>query len=132
MKTLLLIDDDPVMTEAVRDILELLEAPILIACDGHEGLKLYAANHQEIGLVVLDLLMPGINGEEMLKELREINPAVEVLMSSGYDTQSLAITYGVGSLRKPYGIRQLEQVVSWYLREAAGGTAGAAVEEQVR
>ena len=117
MKTLLLIDDDPVMTEAARDIMEMLDTPIRVAHDGHEGIRLYAANQQEIGLVVLDFMMPGISGEETLKGLREIDPAVPVLMSSGYDTRSLAVTYGVGSMRKPYGIKQLEQVVGKYLTD---------------
>ena len=115
MKTLLLIDDDPVMTEAAREILEMLDTPALIAHDGHEGIRLFAANRQEIGLVVLDFMMPGISGEETLQRLREIDPTVPVLMSSGYDTRSLAVTYGVGSMRKPYGIKQLEQLVSKYL-----------------
>jgi DNA-binding response OmpR family regulator len=117
MKTLLLIDDDPVMTEAAREILEMLDTPALIAHDGHEGIRLFAANRQEIGLVVLDFIMPGISGEETLQRLREIDPTVPVLMSSGYDTRSLAVTYGVGSMRKPYGIKQLEQVVSKYLAD---------------
>ena len=117
MKKLLLIDDDPIMTEAAREILEMLDTPVLIAHDGHEGIRLFAANRQEIGLVVLDFMMPGISGEETLQRLREIDPTVPVLMSSGYDTRSLAVTYGVGSMRKPYGIKQLEQVVSKYLAD---------------
>jgi hypothetical protein len=52
-----------------------------------------------------------------LKRLREIDPTVPVLMSSGYDTRSLAVTYGIGSMQKPYGIKQLEQVVRKYLAD---------------
>jgi len=42
---------------------------------------------------------------------------VPVLMSSGYDTRGLAVTYGIGSMQKPYGIKQLEQVVRKYLAD---------------
>lgn len=48
MKTLLPVNDDPVMIEVASDILELLETPILIAHDGRNGTRLYAANHREL------------------------------------------------------------------------------------
>ena len=85
---------------------------VLTAADGREALSLYAQHRDEIALVLLDLTMPHMDGEETLRELRALEPKVRVVMSSGYDEQDLASRFAgkglMGFVQKPYTLAQLK------------------------
>jgi two-component system cell cycle sensor histidine kinase/response regulator CckA len=110
--TILLVDDE----EAIRTLgalaLSRLGFAVLTAADGREALSLYAQHRDEITLVLLDLTMPHMDGEETLRELRALEPKVRVVMSSGYDEQDLASRFAgkglVGFVQKPYTLAQLK------------------------
>ncbi len=114
----LVIDDEKHVREAVADILSLEDIEVLTAPDGQSGLALYLARQVDIGLVLLDLSMPGWSGEQTMRELRKVNPHVRIILSSGYNeteaTQRFAGKSLTGFLQKPYSVEKLLQVVKNY------------------
>jgi DNA-binding NtrC family response regulator len=118
-QTVLVIDDEEAVREAVTDILEFEGVRVLTAVDGTTGIHLFSTYTQEINLVLLDLSMPGLNGAETFQELRKINPAVRVVLSSGYDeaeaTRQFVGQGLVGFLQKPYSMRNLVHKLKEYL-----------------
>jgi len=114
-RLVLVIDDEEPVRDAVTDILELEELPVLTAPDGYAGVELYRQRQADVGLILLDLSMPGLNGEETFRELRQINPHVRVLLSSGYSQDEVAARFTgqseVGFIQKPYDSEQLVQEV---------------------
>ena len=78
----------------------------LLAEDGYEAVKVYRDRADEIRVVLLDLSMPGIDGEETYRRLRAIDPNVRVILSSGYNEQDTVSQFagkGLASfIQKPY------------------------------
>jgi CheY-like chemotaxis protein len=98
----------------MRQLLELLGFDVLDAADGRGGLDLLAA-HPEIRLVVLDVTMPEMSGEEAFAELRRIRGDVPVVVASGYDPTEafdrFATDKPAGFLAKPFTVRELADVL---------------------
>lgn len=107
----LVVDDEQAIREAVRDILELVNADTLLAANGHEGLALYQANHERIRLIILDLRMPIMSGVETYHALRAHGATVPIVLSSGYDDKISGIDFDADAqlslLRKPYALDAL-------------------------
>ncbi len=82
--TILIIDDEEVMRELGRDILEAYDFEVLLAIHGNEGLRIFNENKDRIDLVILDMIMPVKGGRQTFKELKAIRPDVKVLLCSGY------------------------------------------------
>jgi two-component system, OmpR family, response regulator CpxR len=85
----LLIDDEREFVDTLGDRLETRDFIIYQAYDGAQGLE--TLRHTEIDVVVLDVLMPGMNGIEVLREVKKINPLTEVIMLTGHSTIESAI-----------------------------------------
>ncbi len=113
--TVLVIDDEETVRDAVDDFLGFSGMRVLKADGGLDGLELYAKHGAEIDVVLLDLSMPGMSGEETLRRLREIDPGVRVLLSSGFDesevTRRFSGTSLAGFIQKPYMPRDLVETV---------------------
>ena len=124
-RLVLVIDDEASVREAVTDILELEEMPVITAPDGQHGLELYRDRQTDIGLVLLDLSMPGLNGEQTFHELRKINPQVQVILSSGYSQDEVAQRFAdqsrVGFIQKPYEPSKLVREIRRWLGATAVG-----------
>lgn len=121
MGTVLLVDDeDSVRTVGVR-MLERIGFRTLVASDGRAALELYSARQEEIVLVLLDLTMPYMDGEEALQRLQRLNPQVRVVMTSGYSeteaVQRFTSQRQCGFLQKPYTLEALTQCLRAALRE---------------
>ena len=116
---LLVIDDEKGVCEAVTDILELTGIPVLTALNGPTGLDIYRKHIDKISLILLDLSMPGMNGEETYQALRQINPQVQVVLSSGYDEQEVFRRFNnsgfAGFLQKPYNLVTLIETVKQHM-----------------
>jgi len=115
---LLVIDDDKAIREAVGDILSLIDVPVLAAKDGRSGIQLYSERGQEVGVVMLDLGLPDMDGIEILGMLREMNPDVKIIVASGQTTPQLAAELSNQStvyLPKPYNIDGLLGVVESFM-----------------
>jgi len=104
--TVLVVDDDETARAVAAAMLRRLGFDVLLAADGREGLSVFAENASRIDLVLLDLTMPAMSGEEVFSELRRIRPAVRCVLTSGYSESDIAERFGdrgfVGFLPKPY------------------------------
>jgi CheY-like chemotaxis protein len=119
---ILLVDDEEMIVRGGRRMLRAIGYDVVCARDGLEALELYREHAEEIRAVVLDLAMPRMSGSQTYKALREIDPEVKVLVSSGY-TEDLGpsdlLTRGAKAfVHKPYGIAELAAALSRVL----GGT----------
>lgn len=115
----LVIDDQETVCEAVVDILALEDIPVITALGGQAGIELYRARQAEIGLVLLDLVMPDMDGNETFQALYQINPDVAVILSSGYDEvealRRIDQKMVVGFLKKPYNLGALIETVKQHM-----------------
>ncbi len=114
--TVLLVDDEEGNLTGVRMNLEMaLGYKSLTAKSGAEAIKVYAKNKDEINLVILDLIMPGMGGGETFDKLRELNPKVKVLLSSGYSLEGEAaevMERGCnGFIQKPFDPEELSEQI---------------------
>ncbi len=118
-KVVLLIDDEQPVREAVKDILELIDVDVITAVNGRDGIALYTQQQKEINLILLDLSMPGMNGAETLRALRQIDPHIPILLSSGYSKTEIVSrfidTNLTDFLQKPYSLDALIDTVQKYL-----------------
>ena len=118
-QTILVIDDELPVRAAVTDILEDSGLRVITAEDGETGVGVYRERQAAIDLVVLDLSMPGQSGEETLRQLRELNPQVRVILSSGYDQVEVAQRFAdraySGFIQKPYDDLTLIGEIKRYL-----------------
>jgi CheY-like chemotaxis protein len=111
----LLVDDEETIAEIMEKALTLAGYRVLLARGGEEAIEVYKRNQNDIDLVVLDMTMPGMNGGKVFNRLREINPGVKVILSSGYSIDGEAsqiMARGCnGFIQKPFGIKELSQKI---------------------
>ena len=115
--TILLVDDEEMVLDVNVKVLEKLGYSVLEAKNGKEAISAYRKNKDEIDMVILDMVMPGMGGGEVYDIIKEINKNVKVLLSSGHGMDGQAkqiLQRGCdGFLQKPYRIGE----VSGKLRE---------------
>jgi signal transduction histidine kinase/ActR/RegA family two-component response regulator len=120
-ETILVVDDEDGVRALGQAVLEDCGYSVLMAEDGVQALEVYQAHREEIALVVLDVIMPRMSGLECLRRLREMDPQVKVLISTGYTARDLAeelVAEGaLGVVAKPFRIRDFATAV----REAIDG-----------
>lgn len=97
---ILVVDDEPALLALVRRYLERLGYAVDTAASAPEALAMQAADATRHDLVIADLTLEGMTGEQMLERMRERNPKLRGLISSGYPYEPKAA--GVGFLLKPY------------------------------
>ncbi len=118
--TVLLVDDEETIRALGQRMLERLGFTVLTAADGFDAVELYRAHRSEIVIVLLDLTMPRMNGEEAFRELRRLDPDVRVIISSGYTDTDISPRFAgkglAGFLQKPYALDSLRE----RLRDALG------------
>jgi CheY-like chemotaxis protein len=121
---ILLVDDEELVRRFAATMLTHFGYTILEAANGQEAIEVFQRNMNTIRLVVLDLSMPVMNGEECLRRLRSIKPDVPVILSSGYGETEAARRFrsaGVATyLQKPYTAQRLAELVKSTL--GGGGT----------
>ena len=112
-ETILLIDDEDVIIDVCKEILKALGYKVLIASCGIEALEIYKKNKNNIDIVILDMIMPGIGGGETYDRIKEINPDIKVLLSSGYSIDGQAteiLKRGCnGFIQKPFNMKQFSK-----------------------
>lgn len=118
--TVLLVDDDSIIIEVGMDVLERLGYQVMTARSGEEAIDVYKKNKDRIDIILLDMIMPDMGGGETFDRLKEINPAVRVLLLSGYSINGLAtkiLNRGCkGFLQKPFRIADLSTKISGILK----------------
>lgn len=117
----LVIDDEEPVLEAVTDIMALSGVKTLTAVSGQQGIDLYKLHDKNIAVILLDLSMPEMDGEETFFILRQINPHVPIVLSSGYDEgeakKRIADAGHADFLAKPYDVDILSTKLHEYLPE---------------
>jgi PAS domain S-box-containing protein len=114
-ETILLVEDEPMVRELFRDVLEAAGYRVLEAKNGVEALEAAARSERPIDLLVTDVIMPGMGGGELVRRMAEIRPETKVLYVSGYTDDVLVrrgvIESGVSFLQKPFMPDELSRVV---------------------
>jgi two-component system, cell cycle sensor histidine kinase and response regulator CckA len=120
-ETILLVDDEELIRDLAKRILSRAGYTVLSAANGREALQTYKKKGQTISLIVLDLIMPEMDGKKCLRELLKINPGARVLVASGYSADGPtkeALEGGArGFVSKPFDMGQLLQTVRKVLDE---------------
>ncbi len=119
--TILLVDDEAMIVDVGRQLLDRLGYQVLTAADGKQALEIYRKKKDHIDLVILDMIMPGMGGGEVFDRLRKLNPNVRVILSSGYSVNGQAtdiLNRGCsGFIQKPFNIESLSQKVNAILEK---------------
>ncbi|PKN66809.1 MAG: oxidoreductase, partial [Deltaproteobacteria bacterium HGW-Deltaproteobacteria-10] len=114
-ETILVVDDEEVVAKVCKEMLESLGYHVYLAGSGQEALAVYMEKCRKIDLIILDMILPGISGSDTYDRLREINPEVKVLLSSGYSVEGQAtkiLERGCqGFIQKPVRMNSLAQKV---------------------
>jgi len=110
-ETVLFVDDEDMIIEVVGEMLEQLGYKVLIATSGKEAIETYEKNKEQIDMVILDMVMPDMNGGDTYDKLKEINPDIKVLLASGYSLDGAAteiLDRGCnGFIQKPAKMKEL-------------------------
>ncbi len=125
----LIVDDEESVRSLAARIVERAGGRTLLAADGEAGLALLRAHGDDLGCVLLDLSMPRLSGEQVLPAIRELRPALPVVVMSGYDTEELRSRFvgaaPVAFLQKPFRPQELYAAVEEACQgRGASGPAG--------
>ncbi|BBO87337.1 PAS domain S-box protein [Desulfosarcina ovata] len=122
-ETLLLVDDEPYVLKALGFILQDLGYEVITAGSGKEAIDLFQKEQHCIDGVLLDMIMPDLNGRQVLDALKAIRPSIKVILSSGYSLDGLSEeepnAAGDGFIQKPYQIQELATILNDVLHTAA-------------
>jgi PAS domain S-box-containing protein len=117
---ILIIDDDMAMRITAKEILKDLGYLVSVAEDGKKGLEFFEKHYQSLDLVILDMIMPHMNGKDCFLAMKGIKPDLKAVITSGYtseeDITALKSNGLAGFCRKPYTIAQLSQVIEKALK----------------
>lgn len=120
-ETVLLVDDEEIVIGVGKQMLEKLGFSVLTATSGKEAIDIYRNNKDRIRLVVMDMIMPGMGAGDTYDELQVIDPAIKVLLSSGYgvDQQTSEILNRgcKGFIQKPFNMQVLSQKIGEVLEK---------------
>lgn len=113
--TILLVDDEELNRTFGSEILEHLGYTVILAENGQESLKIFTEKHKDIDIVILDMIMPIMNGAETFTRMKEIDENCKAIMSSGYsqnrNIDSLIKKGLSGFIYKPYKISEISQLI---------------------
>jgi CheY-like chemotaxis protein len=114
-ETILFIDDEEIIIDVARDMLEILGYKVFVAQNGEDAVRIYEQQKDVIDLVIQDMVMPGMNGAAVFKAIKKINPAVRVILASGYVmNKQIAAVMEDGCrafMQKPFRLEELSTKV---------------------
>ena len=127
--TALLIDDDDMVRVAMKACLENLGIRVVEASGGHEAIEKFSTAEQAYDLVVVDLVMPIMDGRETFHDIRELNPEQSILIYSGFaENDSVLEMLQCGNcrfLRKPFRVRELSDAIEKTVSQCSSRSASA-------
>jgi two-component system cell cycle sensor histidine kinase/response regulator CckA len=114
-ETVMVVDDEAVIVDVMQEVLETLGYQVICAKSGREALAHYRTRQGKISLVILDMIMPELGGGETFDQLKAMDPAVKVILSSGYSLIGQAkqiMARGCnGFIQKPFRIQEVSQKI---------------------
>lgn len=109
----LVVDDDGLVRKAVSRQLRFLGFDVVQAADGTQALQMFREASVPFVLVVLDRVMPGISGDQVLTELQRLHPELPIVLMSGYSSEDLKLDNDrVTFLQKPMSLSQLQDAAA--------------------
>ena len=108
---ILLVDDEQYIIETGKEVLESLGYQVLTASNGQQAVEIFKAHAEEIDLCIFDLIMPVMNGDKAAQRIRQINPHVKVIFSSGYDEHIQTAIKNETVLSKPFSIVEMSHLI---------------------
>lgn len=122
--TVLVVDDQAAVRDVARSALERYGYSVITAENGRDAVDLFRQIRGQVTLILLDLTMPVMNGEEALRHLRDIQPDIKVILSSGYSEMDAVRMFAgknlAGFLQKPYTAKRLGEAVQNALQQQPG------------
>jgi CheY-like chemotaxis protein len=114
-ETLLLVDDEEMIRKVGKEVIEALGYKAILASGGLEAIEIYRARKQEIDVIILDMIMPDLDGGRTFDTLVGMNPAIKVILSSGYslnhEAESIMQRGCKAFIQKPFNAYDLSRVV---------------------
>ncbi len=112
---IMLVDDEDIVLDVGTQMIEKIGYSVIKAKNGKEAITLFRKHKAQVSLVILDLRMPEMDGECAYELLKEIEPEIKVLISSGCSLRDEAnqnLKYGCnGFIQKPFNLKTLSQKV---------------------
>jgi CheY-like chemotaxis protein len=120
--TILVVDDEYNIRSMMREIMEMSGLKVFTAGNGKDGVEMYKKYRDDIDLIIMDMVMPIMDGREAFLEIKKIDPQQKIFIISGYsqreDLEDMLEKGAVGFLRKPF---QVKEIVS-KVKEILGST----------
>ena len=113
--TIMIVDDEEIVLDVTSETLEDMGYQVIKAYNGLDAINIYREHQDRIDIVIIDKMMPGMDGVETFKKLREINPKIKAIISSGYADAQKEELLKIGfedCLRKPYTVEDIVKVIN--------------------
>jgi CheY-like chemotaxis protein len=115
VETILVVDDEPALREMAGLILKNSGYSVLYAKDGREAVEIFRQDLQKVGAVLLDMTMPVMGGHEAFELIRNLQPGVPIVVTSGYSESGMRDELGgdavAGYIHKPYTAAKLVECI---------------------
>ncbi len=115
IENVLLVDDEEIVIGVGKQMLERLGYTVVTARNGREAVDFHTNNPGGVDLVLLDMIMPGMEAGDTIDQLKAINPAIKVILSSGYSLNQKAteiLNRGCnGFIQKPFNMKSLQEKI---------------------
>ncbi len=119
-RMVLLVDDEKMVLEVGKAILQRLGHEVITAVSGEDALDQFVRHRKSIGCVVLDLTMPGMDGQKTFQQLRQLNPELPVIIASGLSADQVTSQFGnmppTSVIQKPYQVAALSAEIQRILK----------------
>jgi len=119
-ESVLIVDDEEIVIGVGKQMLERLGFSVLTARNGQEAVDVFKNSPDDVDLVLLDMIMPGLEAGDTYDKLKAINPAIKVILSSGYSLDQKAsaiIDRGCnGFIQKPFNMKILQEKIEEILK----------------
>jgi DNA-binding NtrC family response regulator len=114
--SVMVVDDDQYLLPVMSTYLKKIGCTVAAFNDGHEAIRHYGEEHKSIDLVLLDMIMPSISGQEVYRELKQINPSLRTIFVSGFNSngtmQTLLSNNHTEFLQKPFSFDVLSNKIA--------------------